>query len=113
MVEHNAVITQAELIQDDHGVLLLQLCVEYDDGCCQRFAGYFWTPNHPTEGTPISLVVWRMMEVAGTDSFAKLVGKYVRIRKGDRLNDEITAVGHITKNSWFNIKDEVGKLWPR
>lgn len=53
--------------------------------------------------------VYRMLEVAGAEDWAKLVGQCVRVKKADAFG-EILAVGHIIKNDWFSPKEEFADL---
>lgn len=100
----NAVIKSARITSDDHGLLSAWLDLDYG-GICQGFGGYSlylpkaYSHHNPAGPNYAGHFIWRVMEVAGVESWDKLPGKTIRVR-GDRA--AIEAIGHIVNADWFS-----------
>lgn len=102
----NAIISDAKLINDDHGVLTAWLNLDYG-GECQGFGGYvLYLPQNCKYHSVWGLAghfIWRVLEIADVASWDQLVGKTVRVKQDHTC---VYAIGHIVKNDWFCPKDD-------
>lgn len=109
----NAVITGVRF--DIERGLSAWLTLDYG-GSCQGFGGFLlyapegWTA-HKHAGNFAGHFIYRCLEIAGADDWAKLIGKTIRVRS-DRagLSGSIIAIGHIIKDDWFNPREEFDAL---
>jgi hypothetical protein len=113
MEEKNALITSVSITNDDHGLLSAWLFLDYG-GSGQGFGGYtLYLPKVFTHADNqknyAGLFIWRCMEIGGVTEWSKLVGKTIRVRKPNML-DQIEAIGHIIKDDWFYPKEEFLQL---
>ena len=104
MNEKNAIITNATITNDDHGVLSAWLTLDFGGGG-QGFGGYaLYLPrnfkHHKGAANLAGLFIWRVMEIAEVSEWGKVVGKTIRAR-GEEYG-QIDAIGHIIKDDWFN-----------
>src|SRR5580700_2686203 len=83
----NAVITSAEITNDDHGLLSAWLHLEYGNCGGQGFGGYaLYLPcsyshhDQALEANYAGHFIWRVMEVAGVTEWSKLKGKTIRLK---------------------------------
>lgn len=99
--ERNAIITHAEITNDDHGLLTAWLTLDYG-GMGQGFGGYcLYLPKSFTHHKLLSHAghfIWRVMEIAGVEKWSQLPGKTIRVR---HQHSGVEAIGHIVKNDWF------------
>ncbi len=97
----NAIITRAEITNDDHGLLSAWLTLDYG-GSGQGFGGYcLYLPKSFTHHRLLSHAghwIWRVMEVAEVSKWSELVGKTIRV-KAEHCG--VHAIGHIVKDDWF------------
>lgn len=97
----NAVITNAELTIEDHGLLTAWLTLDYG-GAGQGFGGYgLYLPKgfkFHALASPAGHWIFRVLEVAGVEKWSRLVGKTVRVRCE---HTKVHAIGHIVKDDWF------------
>ena len=97
----NAVITSAEIRNDDHGLLTAWLHLEYDSGG-QGFGGLaLYLPKSYTHHSIESYAghwIWRVMEIAEVSKWSELKGKTIRVRHN---MSTIWEIGHIIKEDWF------------
>ncbi len=94
----NATIYQAD-IQYDHGIMHCSLVVEYGDGSTQGFASYglFYPSRQEILGIG-GHYIHRLMNVAGVESWSKMVGRPVRVKVDHGI---IVAIGHFASENWF------------
>ncbi len=100
----NAVITNATISSDDHGMLTAWLTLDYG-GTGQGFGGYsLYLPKgclHHDLKSVAGHFIWRCLEVADVTEWSKLKGKTIRVKTEDDWNGLIVGIGHIVKDDWF------------
>ncbi len=105
--ERNAIITDATITNDDHGLLSAWLSLDYG-GSGQGFGGYaLYLPD----GFKLRTVgpnyaghfIWRVLAVAGVTQWSALVGKTIRVRCTPA---KVESIGHIVNDDWFNPSDD-------
>ena len=97
----NAVITNASLYREDHGLLDSILYLDYG-GSGQGFGGWalylpkgsrhYGGPNYAGHW------IWRVLEIAGVEEWSKLKGRTIRVRAE---HSKVHAIGHIVRDDWF------------
>lgn len=113
--EENAMIHRADIYIEDHGILTAFLDLEFD-GSAQGFGGYGfdWVPKKERRYSQnCALFIRRVLDTVGKRSWDKLPGTAVRVKREDGWGSRIVAIGHITKNQWFNPQEEfeAAKKW--
>lgn len=115
----NAIIEDTTLDMRDHGVLTAWLHLDYGDGSHQGFGGYaLYLPkdykHHSVNGDYAGHFIFRCMEITGVEDWAKVKGKSIRVKfeGGPGFTCKIIAIGHITKDDWFNPDDDFQKMKP-
>jgi hypothetical protein len=89
--------------------------LDYGNGLHQSFGGYLlyappgWV-GHDTQPNVGGHFFWRCLEVVGVETWAALFDKAIRVRLGDGYNSTIEAIGHITKDVWFEPVKEFAAL---
>ena len=105
MNEQNAKIDGTHLGLEDHGIMTFFLYMDYG-GSGQGFGGYSLDGKSGTIGHGKSiLAIRRILEVIGVTKWEDLKGKYCRVRRGERWNGTIKAIGHIVEDKWFDIEE--------
>ena len=108
--EKNAIITNAEITNDDHGLLTAWLTLDYG-GAGQGFGGYsLYLPKSFTHHKLESCAghfIWRVMEVADVSRWSQLTGKTIRVRAH---HSRVVAIGHIVKDDWFDPEHDFRQL---
>jgi hypothetical protein len=98
----NAIITSAIIDMGDRDLLTSWLQLDYG-GEGQGFGGYaLYFPKSYAQHKLLSHAghfIFRCMEIAGVDSWHKMVGKTIRVKCDD---GKVYAIGHIVKNDWFD-----------
>ena len=104
----NAIITDAIITNDDHGVLSSWIYLDYG-GSGQGFGGYcLYQPNFRNESPNIAgHFIWRVMEVIGVSKWSDLKGKTIRAVS---THDKVVKIGHIVKNIWFDPSQEFSDM---
>jgi hypothetical protein len=112
----NAVITDATITNDDHGLLSAWVYLDYG-GSGQGFGGYaLYLPDsfkHHSEAAGVNYAghfIWRVMEVAGVSRWDQLKGKTVRVQCE---HSKVHALGHIVKDDWFNPSEDFERMRPK
>jgi hypothetical protein len=102
----NAIITSAELNNDEHGVLSGWLSLDYG-GEGQAFGGsVLYLPKSFTNhkiASPAGYWISRLMEIAGVSSWSEIPGKAIRVKA---TLEKVIAIGHIVKDVWFDPKED-------
>lgn len=111
----NAIIESISIDDGDRGLLTAWLHLDYGDGTHQGFGGYsLYLPkdySHFTEkGDFAGHFIYRCMEIAGVSSWEKVKGKSIRVKKNEGFGSTISAIGHITKDDWFNPAEDFEKM---
>jgi len=113
MVEiRNAVIENATITNDDHGLLSAWVYLDYG-GSGQGFGGFsLYLPksyaHHDLCGPNYcGHFIWRVMEVAGVSRWDQLKGKTVRAKCE---HSKVHALGHIVKDDWFNPYEDFDRM---
>lgn len=104
MVEQNGIIRSTFLGSEDHGIPTAWLHLDFA-GSGQGFGGYTLT------GAAAAFWIKRVLETVGAESWEKLPGKHVRVRR-EKSYDAILAIGHIIEDKWFYPRDEFRKEFP-
>ncbi len=102
MEEQNAIIEGVKISKANHGLLSIGVYLKYESGG-QGFGGVcLYKPGDGPDGLA-GHFMWRVMEIAGVDSWDKVVGKTVRARSTDFSpgSSGLVAIGHIVKDDWF------------
>lgn len=101
----NAIIKTADL-SVERAPILVDYIVFEGDGWGQGLGGYCLgkdgDSNDPANGFACAFIV-RFLKAVGVESWSKLPGTPVRVRRDDR--GFIDAVGHFVKEDWFVPKD--------
>ena len=103
----NAVIESTHLGREDHGIFTCYLNLKFSS-LGQSFGGYGFDRYDKEKkcrvdaGYGIEFIA-RLLTVIGAESWEKLPGKLVRIRRSNSV--QITAIGNILEDNWF-IADE-------
>ena len=97
----NAVIKNAVISNDIHGILTVWLNLDYG-GAGQGFGGYtLYLPKgfkHHTLESSAGHFIWRVMEIAEVSTWSELPGKTIRVRSN---LGGVWEIGHIIKDNWF------------
>lgn len=107
----NALITGTALGNEDHGIFTASLVLEYESGC-QCFGGYAMDEHNGVRGagsrrrgTAYGMeFILRILDTVGADSWEKLKGKCIRVKA---TQSKVIAIGHITKDKWFNPEEDL------
>jgi hypothetical protein len=113
----NAIIESVSLDTGDRGLLTAWLHLDYGDGSHQGFGGHvlYLPKSFKHHGGPnfAGHFLFRVMEIAGVESWDKLKGKSIRVRfngTGSGFSSTIEAIGHIVKDDWFDPAEDFETL---
>lgn len=102
----NAIIESVSITSADHGLLSAWVHVRFGGGG-QGFGGYcLYLPKSFTHHKLESCAghfIWRVMEIAGVEEWAKCAGKAIRIKHS---HSKIQAIGHIINDDWFDPSED-------
>lgn len=106
----NAVIENAEIFVEDHGLLTAYITLDYG-GSGQGFGGWgLYLPKtftHHKLASPAGHWIFRVLEVAGVEKWSQLKGKTVRVQSEFT---KVHAIGHIVKDDWFNPAEDFAQM---
>ena len=101
LITENAVITGAEISNDNHGLLSAWVYLDFELGS-QGFGGYalylLKSFTHHKKESPAGHFIFRTMQIAGVSKWSELAGKTVRVKHN---NSTVWEIGHIVKDDWF------------
>ena len=106
----NALLEDTMLGIEDDGIATFFLYVDYGDGSHQGYGGYgldeYSQKDKKRHGHAYGMeAIIRVLETVGVGKWEDLRGKYIRVRRGGLMSDEIEAIGHITKDRWLDLKE--------
>ncbi len=104
----NAEIAGTMLGIEDHGIMSCSITLT-GDGWGQSFGGWTFDSYDKIKKERVGTAygcefIKRVLGTVGVESWEKLKGKHVRIR---RTRDKVSAIGHITKEKWFSPEDDM------
>lgn len=114
----NAKIDSTMLGMEDHGIMSCMIGLDYG-GSHQGFGGYVFDEplknsqgdNQSRRGTAYGCeFVRRVLEVVGVETWEKLKGQHVRVKREDGWGGSIIAIGNILKDDWFDPKDLAARM---
>jgi hypothetical protein len=109
----NAVIMSAQITTKDRGFLDCWITLDYG-GECQSFGGYsLYLPKSFSHHKMMSVAghhLFRIMEIAGVESWDDLEGKTIRV---DGTWNKIERIGHIVKDDWYSPIEDFKLADPR
>lgn len=119
IVETNAVIESASVRLDKGSFLSVWLDLKLGIGN-QGFGGYVLGATSDCEACSHSQgpnyaaeFIVRCLEAAGVDSFDKLAGRTIRVRRDDEWSWTIHAIGHIVKDDLWFSPTETFESWKK
>lgn len=94
-------------------IMSYYLHLDYEDSGVQSFGGFVLDNPRGNKkergGTVYGMeTIIDILRVAGVEKWEDLKGKYIRVQFGDEpagFGYNIVAIGHITKDIWFNPKE--------
>ena len=98
----NARIESAALGIEDHGILTIDLQLDYGDSSHQSFGGYSLGGGKDSDGKYLHRWVMGMLNTVDVSWWSELKGQHIRVEREDGWNGKITRIGHITKDKWFS-----------
>lgn len=111
MIEiRNAVIESAIITKEERGFLDAWLTLDYG-GSGQGFGGYaLYLPksfSHHAIESVAGHFLFRVMEIAGVESWEKLKGRTIRVKCE---HTKVHAIGHIVRDDWFNPSEDFSAI---
>ena len=95
----NAKIESAMLGYEGHGILTIQITVDYGDGGCQGFGGYSLGGGKNSSGAALHKHLTGVLNAVGAKEWDELKGMHIRVKLED---GKLVAIGHILEDKWFN-----------
>ena len=106
----NAIIESASLSTGERGFLDCWLTLDYG-GSGQGFGGYvLYLPksySHHELKSVAGHFIFRVLEIAGVESWDKLKGRTIRVKCE---HSKVHAIGHIVRDDWFNPSEDFAAL---
>lgn len=108
----NATVESVTLNDGDRGILTCWLTLDYG-GMSQGFGGYtLYLPEHfshhkqAMQHNFAGHFIWRVMQIVDVTDWSRIKGKTLRAKIEGNL---CVAIGHITKDDWFNPREDFAK----
>lgn len=107
----NARIRSATITMEDHGVLMVNLDLDYG-GTGQGFGGYCLAnvsreSKHWSIKTVAGHFIIRVMQVAGVERWDRVAGSPIRVRAS---HNKVQSIGHILNEDWFDPAEDFKEL---
>ena len=107
----NAQITDTFLGIEDHGIFTFSIMLDY--GSSGQGFGHYSLDGYnkelkKREGWANGIMVLRgILEAVGVDSWEKLKGRYVRVKRvGEHeFSAMVRAIGHPIKDKWMDVRE--------
>lgn len=104
----NGQIKSTHLGEGGHRIFTFMLDIEFGESSGQGFGGYAldgWQESAQRRvGTAIGMdIIKGVMRAVGVEKWEDLKGSYCRVKRDE--SRMIRAIGHITDNKWFDMRD--------
>lgn len=111
----NAIIESTSIDMGDRGLLTAWLHLDYGDSSHQGFGGFsLYLPKDYThfseKGDFAGHFLFRCMQICGVENWKNVQGKSIRVKLDNEYGGIIKAIGHITKDDWFNPSEDFKKM---
>ena len=107
----NAIIESTSLGNEDHGIMTVWLCFNYE-GFGQSFGGYSLDNYDEKKDKRIGTAygcefIKRILEVVGVEKWEDLKGKHIRVKT---TPEKVLAIGNIIEDKWFDPEELVKEI---
>lgn len=101
----NAKIDHTRLGFEDHGIFTFLIYLEY--GVSGQGAGMWSLDQKTGQGMQIIPKILKALEI---DNWEDLKGSIIRVKREDKLNGKVIALGHIIKDQWVDFDVEFKRI---
>lgn len=115
----NAKIDSTQLGMEYHDIMTYHLSLDYGDSSHQGFGGFTLDGPYKENGEFVERrgsaygmeSIMQILKTVGVSHWEDLPGKHIRVKRDYQANNSrIIAIGHITKDKWFE-PEEFGKRY--